>query len=1039
MDKYEYRLKLDEIKETVSGGEYEQAAKLADNVNWNKVKNANTLCMIGSVYKKVSRTKDAQEIYKLAYKRSPGSKNALYYLCELSLKLGETQEAEDYYNEFITIAPKDQMRYVLGYRIACVKDRPLQERIELLEELKRREYIEEWAYELAYLYYQADQADSCINACDELALWFGDGEYVRKALELKTHFQPLTHAQQDQYERITHGRSDRGQDPIGRIMRGEPADAGHETDIQGRKDERRSAPAAEGKEGDQEQPVRVVAFDPDFFSKKAIQPDDGEKPVREVAFTPGLTAADKEAPAGSAASDDWSDDDWSDMEETDKAQPADDIAAGKLSEVKEAGEAQAVDDIAAAELSVRAKADEVQAADEAADAILMQALSDELSAEETLPDEEPEAVQSANEPVQAAAEEKEQQEPVQTAAEEKEQQEPAEAAAEEKEQQKPAEAVASKPSEELVQADIEEQSEAAETIVSESFEEPLETDSHPETVIAPAAAQMRSSLEQIREGLDALLASAALLADTAAYGSLADRMQEAAQSMENAVLTLEKDLKGPDADAAQPVEEGKPYKDAAADPETIAPAKEAVADTETIEPAEESAEAAETIEPAKESVQEYTEDFREESGKPDILSQIDVERVGAEELAAEPDADIFDTGSLADFGSFDLSDFGDDEQDMPMRRELFGEPEEEEKVQELSAGISGQETAKEEDMPAAIEDTPAAVEDTPAAIEDAIEDMPAAIEDMPAAIEDMPAQEDMFDEEEDMLDAEEDMLDEEEDMLDEEEPDGEGSAGIQNKPAAASAVLSEAQRAYFSYFLPVPGMEVQICDAVDGICRQTRGAQTSMTGNAVIIGEEGSGKTVLATSLIKVIQQNLGKSGAKIGKISAASLNRRDFAGLLPKIAGGYLIIEHAGELSRETAIRMSQIMEQNTQGLLIIMEDNAVGIRKALDQDYSFGRKFTHRIRIPIFTIDELVSFGRSYAQEKNCVIDEMGILALYNRINNIQKLDHVTTLTEVKQIMDEAIENARSNTRRMFGSLFSKKADAGDVLTLQEGDFDV
>ena len=251
--------------------------------------------------------------------------------------------------------------------------------------------------------------------------------------------------------------------------------------------------------------------------------------------------------------------------------------------------------------------------------------------------------------------------------------------------------------------------------------------------------------------------------------------------------------------------------------------------------------------------------------------------------------------------------------------------------------------------------------------------------------------------------------------------------------------LTEEQKELFSYFLPVPGMEDQISQILLGAKSRLGNSVTSLTGNILIQGEEGSGKTVFATSLIKAIEKEVGNEDAKIGKISASSLNGKDFAALIPQIDGGYLIIDKAGELNRETALRMSQLMEQNTRGMVILLEDTRAGIRKAMQLDFGFAKKFTEKVDIPIFTIDELVEFGKSYAKEMECTIDQMGVLALYNRINNIQKLERATTLAEVKDIVDEAIENAEGGgIKKAFGSIFSKKYNENDYLILHEKDFE-
>ncbi len=273
-----------------------------------------------------------------------------------------------------------------------------------------------------------------------------------------------------------------------------------------------------------------------------------------------------------------------------------------------------------------------------------------------------------------------------------------------------------------------------------------------------------------------------------------------------------------------------------------------------------------------------------------------------------------------------------------------------------------------------------------------------------------------------------------EELLDEPEPQDtdmvENSSGSKE-----TGRLDEASSQLFSYFLPVPGMKEQIEKILEDADRYKSNSITSLRGNLLIQGEEGSGKTVLATSLIKAIQKIVGNEDAKIGKISAASLNKKDFAALVPKLAGGYLIVDRAGDLTKATAVRMSQIMERNTQGMVVILEDDSAGIRRAMDLDFSFSKKFTGKVKIPIFTIDELVDFGKSYAREMECVIEEMGVLALYNRINNIQKLDHPTTLTEVKNIVDQAIESAEGGGLK---KLFSRKYDENDYLILREKDFE-
>ncbi|MCD8217110.1 MAG: hypothetical protein LUD01_03540, partial [Clostridiales bacterium] len=272
----------------------------------------------------------------------------------------------------------------------------------------------------------------------------------------------------------------------------------------------------------------------------------------------------------------------------------------------------------------------------------------------------------------------------------------------------------------------------------------------------------------------------------------------------------------------------------------------------------------------------------------------------------------------------------------------------------------------------------------------------------------------------------EDILDEEPDMVEQE---------VAEQEQPVNGLTETDIRELFTYFLPVPGMRDQIMQVLEDVAHYKGNSITSLRGNLIVQGEEGSGKTVLAASLIKAIQKITGKENAKIGKISAASLNKKDFAALVPKLEGGYLIVDKAGDLTAQTAARMSQIMERNTRGMVIVLEDDSIGIKKAMNLDFSFTKKFTGKVKIPVFTIDELVDFGKAYAKEMECVIDEMGVLAMYNRINNIQKLEHPTTLTEVKEIVDQAIESAESGG---FKKIFAKKYNENDYLILRETDFE-
>ena len=251
--------------------------------------------------------------------------------------------------------------------------------------------------------------------------------------------------------------------------------------------------------------------------------------------------------------------------------------------------------------------------------------------------------------------------------------------------------------------------------------------------------------------------------------------------------------------------------------------------------------------------------------------------------------------------------------------------------------------------------------------------------------------------------------------------------------------LSKELREIFTYFVPITGMEEQLCQALTGASQHLAKGTTAGTGNMIIQGGSGSGKTVLATSMIKALQKETGKPNGKIGKIEASVLNQKDVAALLKKVAGGCLIIEKAGDLSRETALKLSLLLEQDTSGVLVIIEDTKHGIQKALSRDDGFAAKFSEKINIPIFTSDELVSFAKSYANELGYTIDEMGVLALYNSISNIEHADRETTLTEVKEIVDKAVAHSeKGGLKKAFSIITSRRYDEDDYIILREKDFD-
>ena len=847
MDKYEYKLKLEQLKNLVAANDYMTAAEIADSINWKKVRNTNTLCMVGEIYEKMERYEACRDVLLQAYDHSPIGRNIVCKLAQISIKEKNVDEAEEYYNEFLEIAPKDNMKYVLAYQISCLKNAPLPDRIGILEELKEKEYTELWAYELAALYGQADMRDKCVETCDELILWFGDGEYVEKALDLKRQFQPLTPSQEGKYRKL---REKKG------IV---------EINIPKKADKKVS--------GSDIADVPEVTVTASKFNTLNLQ-EELAKSMRQI-----MNATEKET------------------------------VSDTMDSIK-----KIVNDIP-----------------------YLNGESDE----ETTPAFNQEKI-----------------------------------------------------------------NEEVDQTLKEDFKELLteESDSQidsPAPKKAGTEAQMDSQMsiegvlaewEKTKRAAEAAIAAAEQKKLELAKGQA---LEEAGEIMERLKMLL-------------PILSATPGEDLPKEEDTVAA----------------------TLIPDESEKKTVEEEILSDDVVIKEVSSEETEEEGTEEDQPEEKEDISSTKEMPDLSKLrsiakPAEDEGISENEEQPKETVHEESKEEPEETVHVESEEPQETVKEKSEPEQAEASGAEPDEEP---EEDLEKILAQATQMfmdNSKVE-VPVS----------GGSDTGVSSEESDVL----PEVQMPEDIaEENGSALKGNLSDEQKELFSYFLPVPGMEEQISRILQGAPQRIGNSITSLTGNILIQGEEGSGKTVLATSLIKAIQKEVGNEDAKIGKISAESLNNKDFATIVPKIAGGYLIVDKAGDLTARTAVRMSQVMEQNTQGMVVVLEDTRAGIRKAMSLDFGFAKKFTEKVDIPIFTIDELVDFGKSYAEEMECTIDEMGVLALYNRINNIQKLEKATTLAEVKEIVDQAIESAEGGgIKKAFGSFFSKKYNENDYLILREKDFE-
>lgn len=939
MDKYEYKLKLEQIQNLFAAGDYLTAAEMADTINWKKVRSSTTLCMVGEIYEKTGKYDACREVLLQAYDHSPIGRNIVCQLAEVAIKAKHVDEAEEYYNEFLEIAPKDNMRYVLAYEISCLKDQPLTDRIAILEELKEHEYTEKWAYELAVLYGQAELRDKCVETCDELILWFGDGEYVEKALDLKRLYQPLTPAQEDKYKQFREKK--------GMVEISLPQSTERKNVI---KEMVKTAECT----SEEASETTVTASK---FNTSKLQ-EELAKSMRQI-----MNATEKET------------------------------VADTMENIK-----KIVSDIP------YLNGEHEEEAEHAFDQEKINAQVD----------------RSLKKDFHALMKEQEESE--------KEEQET--------------------PKQDIAKEEVKENADVAQSEIKEIKHTGEKTDAEE---VASAQASIEEVLEEWKKTKRAAEAAMAAADQKKLEMSKENALLEAGQIMDRLKTLI-------------PILSATPGEDLPVPEDTVA-AKLASDDTMKAaneeEAENESAAAPEETENVEASDDIASEDENTAAKAEATDSDVDVVMKSA---SAENSADQAETSAVAEADSDFAKEMvqenseADDAADDTVSTDTSDSVVEEDIAADASADISGV-TREMPDLSAYQSRVSAETPDESAHTEagDAeTTDTEAASETVPVSTEDR-ADEDELHVVESAPDEElEKMLAQATQMFVEnanvEVPVGKAAAVSQDtgvlpeiklpddlKEEQKAYELTEEQKELFSYFLPVPGMEDQIRQILLGAKSRLGNSVTSLTGNILIQGEEGSGKTVFATSLIKAIEKEVGNEDAKIGKISASSLNGKDFAALIPQIDGGYLIIDKAGELNRETALRMSQLMEQNTRGMVILLEDTRAGIRKAMQLDFGFAKKFTEKVDIPIFTIDELVEFGKSYAKEMECTIDQMGVLALYNRINNIQKLERATTLAEVKDIVDEAIENAEGGgIKKAFGSIFSKKYNENDYLILHEKDFE-
>lgn len=883
LDKYEYNLKLDQMKSLFAEENYEAAAEIADSINWNKAKNVNALFRAGEIYEKVGRYQDAKEVFLLAYDRSPIGRMIIYRLAEVAIKMKDFMAANEYYREFVEIAPRDNLKYVLRYNIKKAQGAGYHELIPILEELKEQECTEEWAYELAYLYHKAGKSDKCIDACDELILWFGDGPYVERALELKMLYQPLSKQQEEKYRSFRQEKAG-----ITNFVSEDMEQA--------------------GEFGHGNVNIPQVKATTEKFNTMNLQAEIARGMQQILEATEKETVSDtmetikkmvEEIPYLQLPREEEKEDELETHIETDEEIDGS-LKINFQELIGEEGDGQ---------MSLVVQ-----------DNVVEKQITGQMSIEDVL--EEWEKTKHA-----------------------------AEIAMEEAKQRKleSAKARALQEAGDLMDRlqDVIPKLEAGVTPVELLENEYLQNMPKQDCPIIKASETAR--MPQITEMIPEQFEEEVTAEEPQNPSPVMENTQDLLLRQEREARSFFDDMNSMLGDHINKLS----------------------ADNAEIDQMIQAGTAAAGL------VGGVTELFSPEAEPkaPQVVSEIKAS------VISEPEPYMTIAGEPHKTGSIVVTDDDIEKaQDLGKTRKMptIGEIQKEQWLQSETTRMPVDAIKKE-------------------------------------------------------LKTGEDQI---ENLNDVDEPQ---APEKEVKEEKGMSELSKELRSVFSYFVPVKGMEDQLCQALSGIINHLKNDESASRGNLIIQGGKACGKTVLATSVIKALQKETGKPAGKVGKINAEALNQKDIQQLLRKVAGGCLIIEGASAISRETAVTLSLLLEHDQSGLLIILEDTSIGIKKALSQDDGFAKKFTEKITVPTFSNDELVVFAKSYARELGYEIDEMAVLALYNRISNIQRLDQATTLTEVKEIVDGAIDaSERGGIKRAFSMLTSKRYSEDNKIILRERDFE-
>ena len=1013
MDKYEYRVKTEQMLDHLEKKEYQKAMDIAESIDWRRVKNASMLNTVSEIYEYNGEFKKGRDILFLAFDRAPGSRKIVYRLGTLALKIKDIREATDCYEEFVKLAPKDPNQYILKYKILRTQGAALSDQIAALEEFKKAEYIEKWAYELAKLYDEAGMTAECLEECDDLILWFSEGKYVYLAMELKMKYKPLTPLQQEKYD-SRPGAVKKQPEPVKQTESTlEEVDDENEYDEGSEEEVQESTVQRIDDAQVQEIPPEPVPMQEEFeIPEEAAQAD-----VVPEEVVPEATAAVEETP----------------MYREEEPEASVETPEEHTSAIKQVVTGATLEEALAQGVAVASGINiEEEAMKEREDEILANGqmmIDDILQKWEAKQKDHEEAIAKQK----AKDEERLQKEREQARIrQEEERKEVERKAAEAEARRKAEEEAARKAAEEEARRKAEEEArrKAEEEAARKAAEEEARRKAEEEAARKAAEEEARRKAEE----------EAARKAEEEAADE--KESERNTQRIPDDIVRLMEEMESENEDSEDEI-----YEEELEDGPGM--------DEDFIEGIEDELDGLDMNGSSFEEGDFDEADFEEEDLEGEDFDEADFEE---EDLEGED----FDEGDFEeedfDEEDFDEADFEEEDLDEEELEEAdFDEDDDEDDFEDIDDEETDfDEGDFEEDM------------DEEDFDEEEIDDD-----------EELDFGEDLEGEDFDEADFEEEDLDEgdfEEEDFDEEEIEDEDDteeleieepseeeiqARIKKSKGGVpfdtgfvvtgrydlsatseiglKAGLTEEQKKLFSYFVPVRGMSEQIVEVLDNDRRAQREG-TSKTGNLLVIGRKGSGKTVLAVDIVKAIQKQRNLKQGKVAIVTGESLNKKELTNIIQKLRGGAIIIEHAGKLNSRTVKELNYLMEKKTGELLFVLEDQRKPLERLMTANPEFKKKFSSKLELPVFINDELVTFGQTYAKENGYKLDEMGILALYSRIDVMQREDHAVSVAEVKEIMDEAIAHSqKANVKHLARRVFGKGTDDSDRIILKEEDFKI